>query len=517
MIETPTYDELLRLLRHRKRPAEIARRSRDRRPGRTSGSPTRETTASRSSTPAANSSPSSAPLAPATASSTSRPRWRSTRKAISGSPNAGNNRVQKFSPSGRISRQVRQLWHRQRPVQRPRRHRDRRQRQHLGLRHLQRPHPGVQRRRRIHPTSSAPKALATASSANRPGSTSTPKAMSGSPTGRTTGSRSSAPTANSSASSAPAGTGDGQFNRPDALDIDKPGQRLGRRPEQRPRPAVRPRRQLRRPVRLQRLRRRPVQLQLPDGDRGRLQGQRLDRRRQQQPGPGVARADRPRRPMRLRFGSYGTGDGQLKSPGDVAVGVEGDLWVADKGNNRIEKFDAGRATSLPSSEHTAQATASSTGRPRSPSTATEICLSPTPTTTESRSSDPDGEFISKFGSAGSGNGQFSAPKESPPTSRAISGSPTPTTAASRSSTKKANSSASSAPKALAKARSANRPGSTSIAEGNVWVADWQNNRVEEFSSDGRIHPPVRLQRDGRRAVQPPRRSRHRQPGQRLGR
>jgi sugar lactone lactonase YvrE len=61
------------------------------------------------------------------------------------------------------------------------------------------------------------------------------------------------------------------------------------------------------------------------------------------------------------FGANGTGNGQLKSPADVAVDANGDLWVADKGNNRIQKFSA------------------------------------------------SGEYLTKFGSIGSGNGQFSSP------------------------------------------------------------------------------------------------------------
>ncbi len=61
------------------------------------------------------------------------------------------------------------------------------------------------------------------------------------------------------------------------------------------------------------------------------------------------------------FGANGTGNGQLKAPADVAIDANGDIWVADKGNNRIEKFSA------------------------------------------------DGQYLSKFGSLGSGNGQLSSP------------------------------------------------------------------------------------------------------------
>jgi RHS repeat-associated protein len=61
------------------------------------------------------------------------------------------------------------------------------------------------------------------------------------------------------------------------------------------------------------------------------------------------------------FGTYGSGNGQFNDPADVAVDAKGNLYVADKANNRIEKFNEA------------------------------------------------GEYVSKFGSAGSGNGQFNQP------------------------------------------------------------------------------------------------------------
>src|SRR5262249_42880857 len=38
------------------------------------------------------------------------------------------------------------------------------------------------------------------------------------------------------------------------------------------------------------------------------------------------------------FGSEGPGNGQFKHPGDIAVDPQGNLWVIDESNNRIEKF-----------------------------------------------------------------------------------------------------------------------------------------------------------------------------------
>lgn len=41
-----------------------------------------------------------------------------------------------------------------------------------------------------------------------------------------------------------------------------------------------------------------------------------------------------------KYGSEGTGNGQFKSPRGVAVDPEGRVWVADTGNNRIQRFSA---------------------------------------------------------------------------------------------------------------------------------------------------------------------------------
>ncbi|TMK57752.1 MAG: hypothetical protein E6G51_05940, partial [Actinobacteria bacterium] len=62
------------------------------------------------------------------------------------------------------------------------------------------------------------------------------------------------------------------------------------------------------------------------------------------------------------FGSLGAADGQLKTPADVVTDAQGNLWILDRGNNRVEKFSS------------------------------------------------SGQFLAKFGSAGSGDGQFSEPK-----------------------------------------------------------------------------------------------------------
>src|SRR5204862_344248 len=63
----------------------------------------------------------------------------------------------------------------------------------------------------------------------------------------------------------------------------------------------------------------------------------------------------------LKFGGTGSADGQLLTPRGMATDASNNVYVADNGNNRIQKFNS------------------------------------------------TGGFITKWGSAGAGNGQFSSP------------------------------------------------------------------------------------------------------------
>jgi tripartite motif-containing protein 71 len=40
-----------------------------------------------------------------------------------------------------------------------------------------------------------------------------------------------------------------------------------------------------------------------------------------------------------QFGSTGPNDGQFSDPQGVAVDSSGNIWVADTGNNRVQKFE----------------------------------------------------------------------------------------------------------------------------------------------------------------------------------
>ncbi len=90
-----------------------------------------------------------------------------------------------------------------------------------------------------------------------------------------------------------------------------------------------------------------------------------------------------------KFGSEGSGNGEFSYPYGIATDPEGNVWVADTENHRIQEFDS------------------------------------------------EGKFIRKFGSEGSGNGQFLYPE-----------------------------------------------GIAIDPKGNVWVADTYNARIQEFDAEG---------------------------------
>ncbi len=136
------------------------------------------------------------------------------------------------------------------------------------------------------------------------------------------------------------------------------------------------------------------------------------------------------------FGSGGSGNGQFEQPRDVAVDSNGDVWVADTDNNRVEEFSStGEYIKKFGSEGTGN------GQFKQPA-GIAVAANGDLWVTDSLNDrveefSPAGEYIKKFGSEGSGNGQFSEPR-----------------------------------------------GIAIAPNGHIWVTDARNYRVEEFSSTG---------------------------------
>jgi RHS repeat-associated protein len=139
-----------------------------------------------------------------------------------------------------------------------------------------------------------------------------------------------------------------------------------------------------------------------------------------------------------QVGKKGSGNSQFQEPQDVGVDKEGHIWVADAGNNRLQEFGSSKL------EYLSQF-----------ATVTETCKTLPMTSPDGVAVDPSsnvwvadtgnnrvdefssaGKFLTRFGIAGSGNGQFKEPR------------------------------------------------GIAVSREHVWVADTANNRVEEFSTTG---------------------------------
>ena len=75
-------------------------------------------------------------------------------------------------------------------------------------------------------------------------------------------------------------------------------------------------------------------------------------------------------PQLDQFGGTGSKLGKLNAPAQMTLDPAGNLWVADRGNNRVQQFGPGRRAPAHASAAAASATASSSTRPASASTAT---------------------------------------------------------------------------------------------------------------------------------------------------
>ncbi len=136
------------------------------------------------------------------------------------------------------------------------------------------------------------------------------------------------------------------------------------------------------------------------------------------------------------FGTTGTGNGQLKSSGDVAVAANGDLWVVDRANNRIQRFNS------------------------------------------------SGQYVSQFGSLGSGNGQFNRP-----TSIAIDTLGNLRVADANNNRIQKFDASGTFVKAIGSygtglGKFSQPEGIAADAKGNIWVADTLNRRVQKLTAGG---------------------------------
>jgi DNA-binding beta-propeller fold protein YncE len=140
------------------------------------------------------------------------------------------------------------------------------------------------------------------------------------------------------------------------------------------------------------------------------------------------------------WGTVGSGDGQFGLPDGIGVDSAGTVWVADRDNNRVERFGRdGRFRAFKALRR--QHRSALPGRLNLPYDVAPDALGNlyVADTHNHRIQEfsPTGELIRTWGSLGSGSGQFNQPR-----------------------------------------------GVTVDPFGNVWVADHENHRVQKFTADG---------------------------------
>ena len=142
------------------------------------------------------------------------------------------------------------------------------------------------------------------------------------------------------------------------------------------------------------------------------------------------------------WGTVGNGDGQFALPDGIGVDNGGTVWVADRDNNRVERFtSSGRFRAFPALRH--QHRSPAPGRLNlpydvAPDALGNVYVADTHNHRIQEFS-PTGRLIRKWGGRGSGGGQFWQPR-----------------------------------------------GVAIDPFGNVWVADHENHRVQKFTATGRF-------------------------------
>jgi RHS repeat-associated protein len=184
-----------------------------------------------------------------------------------------------------------------------------------------------------------------------------------------------------------------------------------------------------------------------------------------------------------QFGSEGSGNGQFKHPGDVAVDSKGNLWVLDKGNDRVEEFnEKGEYQKAFGSE------GSGNGQLKGPNglavdSKGNVWVIDTGNSRVEEFNEK-GEYQKVFGSSGTGNGQFSTPEGIAVDSHGNIWVSDTANGRIQEFNEKGEFQKIVGSKGSGAGQLGEPEGIAVGPGGNVWAADWSNNRVAEFNEKG---------------------------------
>ena len=183
------------------------------------------------------------------------------------------------------------------------------------------------------------------------------------------------------------------------------------------------------------------------------------------------------------FGSSGTGNGQFNHPAGSAVDAEGDIWVVDENNDRVQEFN-GKGEYV-SSFGSSGSGNGQFGRPTDIAIDAEGHLWVTDAgNSRVEEFSANGEYLSKFGSYGTGNGQF----HSAETLAIDAGGSIWVGDTYNGRLEKFTGSGEFievvGSKGSGQGQMIEPTGVAVGPDSNVWVADWGNQRVAEFSESG---------------------------------
>ena len=180
------------------------------------------------------------------------------------------------------------------------------------------------------------------------------------------------------------------------------------------------------------------------------------------------------------WGEFGTGDAQVRYPNDLDVEPDGDVYLADTANDRVQKFTA---TGAPLTRW--GSAGSGDGQMDAPTGVTvtpsgEVWVADTGNDRVLRFS-ATGELLGKAGSTGAGPGEFRAPAD------VVPGAPGAMLV-----TDRGNNRVQQLTTAGAHVRTVGEPpagaiyapGQPAAADGSVWITDYATRSVQRFSQDG---------------------------------